>query len=91
MADLHFILLIMSTLSVGGYFNRDTEIEKSIAKYNDEFLNANHLKSSIIKTFAIIEDLDLPLDSIWFRKSNTYPTGSVYQSDAHDRAPQCRY
>ncbi|EGG93511.1 hypothetical protein IMCC1989_1133 [gamma proteobacterium IMCC1989] len=69
MADLHFILLIMSTLSVGGYFNRDTEIEKSIAKYNEEFLNANHLKSSIIKAFAIIEDLDLPLDSIWFRKS----------------------
>jgi len=69
MADLHFVLLVMSTIEVGGYFNRDTEIEKSISKYNDEFKNSSHMKSNLLKTFAIIEDLNLPLDSIWFRKS----------------------
>lgn len=69
MADLHFILLVMSTLEVGGYFNRDAEIEKSISKYNDEYSNSSHMKSNLLKTFAIIEDLELPLDSIWFRKS----------------------
>jgi hypothetical protein len=26
----------------------------------------------MIKTFAIINDLDLPLDSMWFRKSNFF-------------------
>lgn len=69
MADLHFMLLVMSTFEVKGYFPRDTEIEKMISQFNDEYPNANHMKSDIIKTFAVIEDQDLPLDSIWFRKS----------------------
>lgn len=69
MADLHFVLLIMATIELGGYFNRDTEVEKSISKYNEEYSNSSHTKSLLIKTFAIIQDLNLPLDSVWFRKS----------------------
>ena len=26
----------------------------------------------LIKTFAVIKDLDLPVDSMWFRKSNFF-------------------
>lgn len=69
MADLHFLLLVMSTMEIGGYFNRDTEIEKTISKFNDEYKNSSHMRSNLLKTFAIIEDLNLPLDSVWFRKS----------------------
>ena len=72
MADLHFILLIMATLENGGYFARDKEIETYIAQFNDEYLKSNHTKALIIKTFAVIKDLDLPVDSIWFRKSNFF-------------------
>lgn len=69
MADLHFILLIMSTLENGGYFPSDKELERYVAEFNDEYGNNAHMKSLIIKVFAIIDDLNLPLDSVWFRKS----------------------
>jgi hypothetical protein len=69
MADLHFILLIMSTLENDGYFPSDKELERYIADFNDEYGNSSHMKSLVIKIFAIIDDLDLPIDSVWFRKS----------------------
>ncbi len=72
MADVHFILLVMSTLENRGYFPLDKEVEQYIAKFNDEYLNKNHIKALIIKTFAIINDINLPVESIWFRKSNFF-------------------
>jgi hypothetical protein len=72
MADLHFVLQVMSTLEVGGYYNGDSEIEKCIAEYNDEYKNSQTIQEIILRTFAIVEKLDLPLDSIWLRKSNFF-------------------
>ena len=72
MADLHFILLVMATLENTGYFPGDKEVENYIAKFNDEYPNKNHIKALIIKTFAIINDLNFPIESIWFRKSNFF-------------------
>lgn len=72
MADLHFILLVMSTLENKGYFPRDNDVEKYIAEFNDLYNNKDHIKALLLKTFAIISDLDLTLDSIWFRKSNFF-------------------
>jgi Protein of unknown function DUF262 len=72
MADLHFIILVMATLENRGYFPRDNEVENYIAEYNDEYQNRDHMKAMLIKTFAIVKDLNLPLDSIWFRKSNFF-------------------
>jgi hypothetical protein len=72
MADLHFILLVMTTIENEGYFTYDKEVENYIAKYNDEYKNSSHIKALLIKTFAIIKDLGLEYDSIWFRKSNFY-------------------
>lgn len=72
MADLHFILLVMSTLENEGYFPSDKEIEYHIANYNDEYLKKSHMKALLIKTFAVINDLNLPVDSIWLRKSNFF-------------------
>jgi len=72
MADLHFVLQVMSTIERGGYYHRDNEIEKCVAEFNDEYKDSNKIKSLILKTFNIIERLNLPLDSIWFRKSNFF-------------------
>lgn len=72
MADLHFILQVMSTIERGGYYHRDNEIEKCIAEFNEEYHSSNKMKSTILKSFDIIENLHLTLDSIWFRKSNFF-------------------
>lgn len=72
MADLHFILLVMSTLEEKGYFTNDKEIETYIVQFNDEYQNKNNTFDLLIKTFAIIQDLKLPKDSIWYRKSNFF-------------------
>ncbi|MGM7317558.1 DUF262 domain-containing protein [Idiomarina sp. ST10R2A5] len=69
MADVHFFLLVMSTLVRGGYFPRDSEVEKCVAEFNEEFNDAHKIKSQVLKSVAQIQKLDLELDSIWFRKS----------------------
>ena len=72
MADLHFILLVMATVESGGYFAQDREVEPMIARMNDEYPNKDHMVSLLIKVFATINDLELPVDSMWFRKSNFF-------------------
>lgn len=72
MADLHFILLIMSTIENDGYFAQDKEMEEYISKFNDEYPNAEFIKKSILNAFDIITRLKLPQDSMWFRKSNFF-------------------
>lgn len=72
MADLHFIFLVMATIEKGGYFAQDKEVEPVVAGFNEEYPTKDHMISLMIKVFAIINDLDLPLDSMWFRKSNFF-------------------
>lgn len=72
MGDLHFILLVMATIENGGYFAQDREVEPKVAGFNDEYPNESHLVALLIETFAVIKDLGLPLDSMWFRKSNFF-------------------
>ncbi len=72
MADLHFILLVMATLENGGYFAQDREVEPKVSGFNDEYANKDYMIALLIKTFATIRDLDLPYDSMWFRKSNFF-------------------
>lgn len=69
MADVHFFLLVMSTLERNGYFPRDNEVEKCIAEFNEEYTNAYKVKSQILKSISFIQSFNLELDSIWFRKS----------------------
>lgn len=72
MSDLHFILLVMTTLEVGGYFSRDAEIEKYIALYNDEYERKEYVKEKILSVLYGIKDMNLFDDSIWYRKSNFF-------------------
>lgn len=72
MADLHFILLVMATVENGGYFAQDREVEPKVSSLNDEYPNKDHMIALLLKTFATIKDLDLPFDSMWFRKSNFF-------------------
>lgn len=72
MADLHFMLLVMATLENKGYFPQDNEVENFIAQYNEEYPNKDSKKDYLVNTFQYISSLELPVDSIWFRKSNFF-------------------
>ena len=72
MADLHFIMLVMATLENGGYFAQDREVEPKVSGFNEVYPNRDHMIALLIKTFATIRDLGLPMDSMWFRKSNFF-------------------
>lgn len=72
MSDLHFILSIMATLEIGGYFTRDSEIEKMVAMYNDNFPNKEMALDKIVSVLLGIKSMNLEPDSIWYRKSNFF-------------------
>jgi hypothetical protein len=72
MGDLHFILLIMSTVELGGFFSQDKEVEAMIERYNEDYPSSEETKATLLETFRIINSLGLPPDSMWFRKSNFF-------------------
>lgn len=72
MADLHFILLVLATIEEGGYFTRDNEVEKYIAKFNAEYPNLEDKKQHLASVLIDVLTSDLKDDSIWFRKSNFF-------------------
>jgi len=72
MADLHFVLLVMSTLANEGYFPQDNEVETYIAKFNEEYPAGPTTSDLLRRTFGAIDGLGLEPDSIWFRKSNFF-------------------
>lgn len=72
MSDLYFVLTVMATLESGGYFLQDNPVEKYIEKFNESYPNSEKVISQIKAAFSIVEKLDLPLDSMWFRKANFF-------------------
>lgn len=72
MGDLNFILLTMATYEEGGYFVGNKNTEDYIIKFNDNYENKEDTKSKFITVINYIHELDLPDDSIWFRKSNFF-------------------
>ncbi|RFP88345.1 DUF262 domain-containing protein [Rhodobacteraceae bacterium 63075] len=72
MADLHFVLSVMATIELGGYFPQDREVESFVEKYNEEFPNKDATHDRVLMALNIIRDLDLEPDSMWFRKSNFF-------------------
>lgn len=72
MADLHFILLTMSTLDNWGYFPFDKEIEHYVQEYNNEYPYYDKMKGSLLHSFETILSLGLDEDSLWYRKSNFF-------------------
>jgi hypothetical protein len=72
MADLHFILLVMSTVENEGYFAQDKAVEDLVSINNEKYPAKDHMIALFLKVFAVINDLNLPEDSMWFRKSNFY-------------------
>lgn len=72
MSDLHYVLLLLSTIVNEGYFTRDKEIENTVITYNEEFPRRKEFEDGFINHFHFIQSLDLANDAIWLRKSNFF-------------------
>lgn len=72
MADLHFVLQVMSTLETGGYFTQDNEVERNIERFNEFYPNELDTVHRLNFAFNTIKQLDFEPDSMWFRKSNFF-------------------
>lgn len=72
MGDLNFILLSMATYEEGGYFVGNRNTEDYIIRYNDSYENKEAIKDKFIHIIEFVQSLDLPDDSIWYRKSNFF-------------------
>jgi uncharacterized protein with ParB-like and HNH nuclease domain len=73
MADLNFILLVMSTIEEGGYFTKDSaKIEEYISKFNELYENNNTIEVKLTNILIDVLTSELDVSSIWFRKSNFF-------------------
>jgi len=72
MSDLHFLLLVMSTIEEGGYFPGDNEVEKYIAKFNDDYPSSEQMTALLTGYILAINNSELESDSMWYRKSNYF-------------------
>lgn len=72
MADLHFLLVIMSTFEHGNYFANNSKVEDYVVKFNEDYPNKTLIKNIFSAVFVYIQSINLEKDSIWFRKSNFF-------------------
>ena len=72
MLDLEYILLIMSTIEEGGYFNRDKEVEEYVKRYDNEYPNKDTMLDILTKVFNLIVECDIAADSLWNKKSSFF-------------------
>lgn len=71
MGDLLFCLTLTSTM-IGGYFNRDDEIEAYLEKYNDEFPKENEIRERLNKTLDFISKCKLDAKSRAWKKADIF-------------------
>jgi hypothetical protein len=69
MGDLVFCLTAIISV-VGGYFNRDAALEDFLARYNDEFPNADDLRSQFNEVFQLLTKCDFPSRCRVWRKAD---------------------
>lgn len=69
MNDVRYCLVLAITI-MSTYFNRDTELEDFLEKYNETFDEAEDLEKEINGTLAAITKLKLPDDSRAFKKAD---------------------
>lgn len=72
MSDLYFVLTVMSTIEAGGYFLQDSAVGPFIERFNEDYENADAIADRLLSAFAAIQELNLPSDSMWFRKANFF-------------------
>lgn len=72
MKDIEFVLTIMATAEIGGYFSGDKEVENYIQKYENDYPHKVKMIECFKRVLNTILQLNLPSDSIWNRRSSMF-------------------
>lgn len=72
MADIGFILQIMTTLENKINFSGDKEVIKFVDMYNETYKNEELMYKIITEAFEIYKILDLPYDSFFYKKAASF-------------------
>jgi hypothetical protein len=71
MQDTLFVLLVVTTI-LSTYFNRDSEIEDYLQKYNDEFPEGPQVGEELSALFRFIDAMDLASSSRAWKKADLF-------------------
>jgi len=71
MSDVRWALTMIITL-LAGYFNRDSEHENYLRRFNDDFPQYDEVRSRLEKTISLIERLDLGDHSRVWQKNDLF-------------------
>lgn len=69
MGDLKFVLTLAATM-LGGYFNREDELEAFLQRYNDEFPEDQSLAARLAAAFSFVDDTGIPSSSRAWNKAD---------------------
>lgn len=69
MGDVAYCLTLVGTLLVG-YFNRDSEHENLLSRYNESFPEAIHVRTRLDRTFAFVEECGFDAKSRIWKKAD---------------------
>lgn len=72
MKDVEFVLLIMTTIEVGGFFTSGKEVENYIKEYENNYPNKDNMIGWFVSCLKYINKLSWPADSFWNNKSCTF-------------------
>lgn len=71
MIDLQFMMIIIISLEIG-YFNRTSEINNFLKKYNEDFLIGGKIEIKLHTIIIFINNLNLAANSYWLNKANIF-------------------
>ncbi|MGE8452628.1 MAG: DUF262 domain-containing protein [Pseudomonadales bacterium] len=70
MLSLQFILVVLTTLILGEYFHRNSEIEDAVKSYNEAVPDAALVIGSLVSSTKFIAHMNFNRDSVWMRQSS---------------------
>lgn len=71
MQDTRYALTVVATI-MGGYFNRDDDLEDYLKRYNDEFPGRDEMAAHIDEILTFIEACGFPLESRAWSKTDLF-------------------
>lgn len=72
MEDVLYVLVLLSTILGGYYFNRDSEVEKYLQEFNDEFPIGEQLQNQLEMIFKYLDDCNFPSNSRVWKKADLF-------------------